>query len=58
MTEKELLYLEDLLGAEELAQKSCSNHSSCTQDADLKNHFTNLANYHKHNISTLYQLLK
>ncbi len=58
MTEKELLYLEDLLGAEELAQKSCSNNSIDAQDPELKVHFTNLANYHKQNITTLYQLLK
>ncbi|MDS0524403.1 hypothetical protein NNC19_01855 [Clostridium sp. SHJSY1] len=58
MTEKELLYLEDLLGAEELAQKSCLNNSNNTQDSDLKIHFTNLANYHKQNITTLYQLLR
>lgn len=58
MTEKELLYLEDLLGAEELAQKSCSTNSASTQDPDLKFHFTNLADYHKDNISRLYELLK
>jgi hypothetical protein len=58
MTEKELLYVSDLLGAEELAQKSCQDHSTSTQDVQLKSHFTSLANYHKQNITKLYGLLK
>lgn len=58
MTEKELLYIEDLLGAEELAQKICDCHSKSVQDAELKSHFNSLALTHKQNISKLYNLLQ
>lgn len=58
MTEKELLYIEDLLGAEKLAQKVCECHSKTIEDPELKSHFTSLAEKHKQNLVKLYSLLK
>ena len=57
MTEKELLYIEDLLGAEKLAQKVCECHSKTIKDAELKAHFTSLAEKHKQNLVKLSNLL-
>ena len=58
MTQKELLYLEDLLGAEEQANKICSDFAEKAQDQQFKDHFTALAAFHKQNIGKLYTLLK
>lgn len=58
MTEKELLYIEDLLGAEKLAEKLCQCHSQSVKDEKLKSHFSRLALTHKENVSKLYNLLQ
>lgn len=58
MTEKELIYIEDLLGAEELAKKVCDCHSRSIEDSQLKEHILNLALSHEENIKKLYNLLK
>jgi len=57
MTQKELLYLEDLLSAETLAQKTCTDFSSKSQDQQLKSHFNSLASYHQQNVTKLFGLL-
>jgi len=57
MTQKELLYLEDLLSAETLAQKTCSDFSAKSQDQQLKSHFSTLATYHQQNVTKLFGLL-
>lgn len=58
MTQKELLYLEDLLGAEDQANKICSDFAPKAQDQQFKDHFTALAAYHKQNVAKLYAMLK
>lgn len=58
MTQKELLYLEDLLGAEEQANKVCTSFAQKAQDQQFKDHFNALSAYHKQNITKLYGLLK
>ena len=57
MTQKELLYLEDLLSAEKLAQRTCADFSAKSQDQQLKSHFNSLATYHQQNVTKLYGLL-
>lgn len=57
MTQKELLYLEDLLSAEKLAQRTCADYSSKIQDQELKTHFNALATYHQQNLTKLFGLL-
>lgn len=58
MTQKELLYLEDLLSAEEQANKVCSDFAQKVQDQQFKDHINALAAAHKQNINKLYAMLK
>lgn len=58
MTQKELLYLEDLLGAEDELNKICTSFAQKAIDQQFKDHINTLASFHKNNLSKLYNLLK
>lgn len=58
MTQKELLYLEDLLGHEEQANKICTAFAQQAVDQQFKDHLNALAAFHKNNLNKLYVLLK
>lgn len=58
MTQKEILYLEDLLSAEQLAEKITSTFINQITDSDLKQTITNLNQFHKQNIQKLNTLVQ
>lgn len=58
MTQKEILYLEDLLSAEQLGEKITSTFINQITDSDLKQTITNLNQFHKQNIQKLNTLVQ
>ena len=58
MTQKELLYLEDLINYENQAGKICEVFSKKVETPQLKEHLTSLSTHHKQNVTTLCTLLK
>jgi len=57
MNQKELLYIEDVLGQAEFMQKKCRHGATVVQDQNLKQIFENIANKHKVMLDNFYQLL-
>lgn len=57
MTEKELLYVEDALGHEQLFQTQCKDISSRIQDGELKNFAAQLEQKHRDIFNSFYGLL-
>ena len=53
MTPKELLYLEDSLGMEQLLQVKCTDYSSKVQNQTLKNLLSQLAQDHQKHYNSL-----
>ncbi len=58
MSPKELQYIEDALGHESHMQASCESYASQLQDGELKTFVEQLAQKHRQNFATLYQLLQ
>lgn len=57
MTQKEILYLEDLLSAEQLAEKITETFMNQITDSDLKQIVTTINQFHKQNIQKLNSLV-
>ena len=57
MTQKEILYLEDLLSAEQLAEKTTETFMNQITDSDLKQMVTTINQFHKQNIQKLNSLV-
>lgn len=57
MTQKEILYLEDLLSAEQLAEKTTETFMNQITDSDLKQIVTTINQFHKQNIQKLNSLV-
>lgn len=57
MTEKELLYVEDVLGHEQLFETQCKDFAGRIQDGELKNFATELSRRHKDIFNSFYGLL-
>ncbi len=57
MTPKELLYLEDCLGAEQELQIKCSDYANRVQDQQLKDLLNQLSSCHQKHFGKLYQEL-
>lgn len=57
MTQKEILYLEDLLSAEQLAKKTTETFMNQITDSDLKQIVTTINQFHKQNIQKLNSLV-
>ena len=57
MTEKELLYVEDVLGHEQYFQTACQNTTNQLQDGDLKNLAQDLQQKHRAIFQSFYDLL-
>ena len=58
ITEKELSYLGDLLSAEQLSMAKYREAAEMTQDAALKDCYTNMAQRHQRHFDELYTNLK
>ena len=58
ITEKELTALGDLMSAESLLAAKCCDMACCTQDAALKDHYTQMAQQHQRHFDQLYSTLK
>ncbi len=57
MTEKELLYVEDVLGHEQLFETQCSDVAGKLQDGELKSFASELSRRHKAIFESFYGLL-
>ena len=58
ITEKELSALGDLLSMESVLGAKCRYMASCTQDAALKDCYTQMAQRHQRHFDELYSNLK
>ena len=54
MTNKELSYLEDCLGAEQELQAKCLDYANRVQDTEMKQLLTSLASCHQKHFGTLF----
>ncbi len=57
MTEKELLYVEDALGHEQMFQTQCQNTGSQLQDENLRSFSRELEQKHRTIFQSFYDLL-
>jgi glutamate formiminotransferase len=53
MTQKEILYMEELLGMEQQCYKMCQSMASTMQNKECKDICMNLSNMHKAHLNTL-----
>lgn len=58
LSEKELMVLNDLLSEEELLVKKFQMLSEHTQDTEVKQKFTEIANKHQQHFKSLYAQLR
>lgn len=57
MSTKELLYIEDALGHEQILQNKCQDTAQKLQDPDLKNFVNQLAGKHQEIFGKFFQLV-
>lgn len=57
MTDKELLYIEDALGHEQVFQTHCKETAQKISDMELKNHVEQLSQKHQRIFQNFYGLL-
>ena len=57
MTEKELLYIEDVLSHEQILENFCSDISNEIPENDIKNFIIYLENKYQMNYNTMFKLL-
>ncbi len=57
MTEKELLYIEDVLSHEQILENFCSDISNEIPETDIKNFIIYLENKYQMHYNTMFKLL-